>query len=62
MKLRAHRAPAVVRELPWWDAGTPVLHTFHRAGISCSLAGKAILCRAGAASVRASRTGFAVVD
>jgi len=62
VKLRAHAGPVVVRELPWWDAATPVLHSFHRAGISCRLAGAAILCRSAGAAVRASRAGFAVVD
>lgn len=61
--LRAHGQPAVVRELPWWDASTPVLTRFHRAGITCRLAGAAILCRgSGGAAVRVSRTGFAVTD
>lgn len=62
VKLRAHGTPTVVRGLPWWDAGTPVLHTFRSRGISCRLAGAAILCRSAGAAVRASRAGFAVVD
>jgi hypothetical protein len=62
VKLRARGAPAIVRELPWWDARTPVLHTFSRRGISCRLAGRAILCRSAHAAVRVSRAGFAVVD
>lgn len=61
--LRAHGAPTVVRELPWWDASTPVLHTFHHAGITCRLAGSAILCRGtGATAVRVTGTGFAVAS
>jgi hypothetical protein len=59
--LRAHGAPTVVRELPWWDASTPVLHTFRHAGISCRLAGAAILCHGAGAAVRATSSGFAVV-
>jgi hypothetical protein len=60
--LRAHGKPVVVRELPWWDASTPVLTRFQRAGITCRLAGAAILCRRAGAAVRVSRSGFAVVD
>jgi hypothetical protein len=59
--LRAHGAPTVVRELPWWDASTPVLHTFRHAGISCRLAGAAIICRSAGAAVRVTAAGFAVV-
>ena len=59
--LRAHGRAAVVRALPWWDASTPVLHSFHRAGISCRLAGAAILCRGAGAAVRVTGAGFAVV-
>jgi len=58
--LHSHRAPTVVRELPWWDAATPVLHTFRRAGIACRLTGAAILCRGTGTAVRADRAGFAV--
>ena len=60
--LRAHGLPAVVRQLPWWDASTPVLHRFSHAGISCRLAGTAILCRGAGAAVRVSRAGFAVTN
>ena len=60
--LPSHGAPTVVRELPWWDASTPVLRTFHRRGISCRLAGAAILCRGAGAAVRVTRDGFAVTD
>jgi hypothetical protein len=60
--LRAHGAPALVRELPWWDASTPVLRSFRRAGISCRLAGAALLCRGAGAAVRVSREGFAIAS
>lgn len=60
--LSSHGAPTIVRELPWWDASTPVLHTFHRAGITCRLAGAAILCRGAGAAVRVTGAGFAVTD
>lgn len=62
VKLRAHRPPVVVHELPWWDAHTPVLHTFRHDAISCRLAGTVILCRSAGAAVRVTRSGFAVVD
>jgi hypothetical protein len=60
--LRPHGAPAIVRELPWWDASTPVLRAFHRGSISCRLAGAAILCRSASAAIRVTRTGFAVAS
>jgi hypothetical protein len=59
--LRAHGAPTVVRELPWWDASTPVLHTFRHGGISCRLAGPAILCSSAGGAIRITGAGFAVV-
>ena len=34
-------APRIVSRLPWWDAATPVLHSFHHGNISCRLAGAA---------------------
>lgn len=58
--LPPHGAPTVVRELPWWDASTPVLRAFHGRGISCRLAGAAILCRGADGAVRVTRDGFAV--
>ena len=60
--LRSEGAATVVRRLPWWDAATPVLHSFHSAGISCRLAGSAILCRGAGAAVRVDGNGFAVTD
>ena len=53
-------APTIVNRLPWWDASTPVLRSFHRAGFTCRLAGAAILCRGAGAAVRVTRDGFAV--
>jgi hypothetical protein len=50
----------VVSALPWWDASTPVLHTWHRGTISCRLAGSAILCRTNRGAIRIAAAGFAV--
>jgi hypothetical protein len=57
--LRTGRA-TVVRQLPWWDASTRVLHVWRRDGITCRLAGRAILCRTGAVAIRVAGDGFAV--
>jgi hypothetical protein len=59
--LRGSGAPRVARGLPWWDASTPVLHTFRRGSISCRLAGNMILCRNHGSAVSLTRDGFAVV-
>ena len=59
--LRAGRT-SVVRQLPWWDASTSVLHEWRHEGIACRLAGRAILCRTGKASIRVDGDGFAVVS
>ena len=61
LALRATGAPRVLRELPWWDASTPVLHHFRQGGVTCSLRGKAILCHNHRATIRIDRAGFAVV-
>jgi len=53
-------APSVVRELPWWDASTPVLHDWRHGVISCSLGGSAILCHNHGSAIRVDRAGFAV--
>lgn len=50
----------IVRRLPWWDASTPVLHSFHHGRISCRLAGASIICRSAGVAVRVARSGFAV--
>jgi hypothetical protein len=60
--LRTHGRPKVVSELPWWDAGTPVLRSFHRAGLACHLAGAALLCRSAEATLRVTGEGFAVAE
>jgi hypothetical protein len=57
--LRAGRT-AVVRQLPWWDASTRVLHAWRRGGVTCRLAGGAILCRTGAVAIRVAADGFSV--
>ena len=58
--LRAHGGARVTRELPWWDASTPVLRHFHRGALSCSLTSGAILCRNGTTAIRVDGAGFAV--
>lgn len=58
--LRAHGAPALARELPWWDASTPVLRTWRDGALSCRLAGAAILCRNRDTAIRIAADGFAV--
>jgi hypothetical protein len=59
--LQAGKDARVVSRLPWWDASTPVVRTWSRSGITCQLAaGDALLCRAGAGSLRVAASGFAV--
>jgi hypothetical protein len=60
--LRGAGAARVVNELPWWDASTPVLHSWHRGALSCRLAGAAILCRSGSTAIRVTVDGFAVAS
>lgn len=55
------RGASVVSRLPWWDASVPVLRVWRRGGISCRLAGGAILCRSGHTALRVTGAGFAVV-
>ena len=57
--LRPGRA-AVVRRLPWWDASTRVLREWNHEGITCRLAGGAILCRTGAVAIRVAAGGFSI--
>lgn len=52
----------VVRTLPWWDASTPVVHSWSRSGISCSVRAAAILCRRGNTAIRVTGAGFAVTS
>jgi hypothetical protein len=58
--LHGKRGAQVVDRLPWWDASTPVLDSWHRDAISCRLAGNAILCRNGSSAIRVTVAGFAV--
>jgi hypothetical protein len=58
--LRAQGGARVVDRAPWWDASTPVLHTWRRGAISCRLASRAILCRNESTAIRVTATGFAV--
>jgi hypothetical protein len=60
VELRGRDGAQVVSRLPWWDASTPVLHSWHRGAISCRLAGNAILCRNGSTAIRVSAAGFSV--
>jgi hypothetical protein len=60
--LRPHGRARIVTRLPWWDAGTPVLRRWSRHGVSCSLSGRAIICRAGATTIRVDAQGFALAD
>jgi hypothetical protein len=62
IKLTAKDGAKVVDQLPWWDASTPVLHRWHRGGISCRLAGNAILCRNRSTGIRVTAAGFAVAS
>lgn len=60
VELRGKAGARVVERLPWWDASTTVLDTWHRGTISCHLAGSAILCRNGSTAIRVTANGFAV--
>jgi hypothetical protein len=60
VELRRKAGAQVVDRLPWWDASTPVLHSWHHGTISCRLAGSAILCRNGSTAIRVTAAGFAV--
>jgi hypothetical protein len=60
VELRGRSGARLVSQLPWWDASTPVLHSWRRGAISCRLAGNAILCRNGTTAIRVTAAGFAV--
>jgi hypothetical protein len=60
VELRTKAGAHVVDRLPWWDASTPVLHSWQHGAISCRLAGSAILCRNGSTAIRVSAAGFSV--
>jgi hypothetical protein len=62
VELRGKGGARVVDRLPWWDASTPVLHSWHRGAISCRLAGTAILCRNGSTAIRVTAAGFSVAS
>jgi hypothetical protein len=51
-----------VRQLPWWDASTPVLKRWHHGTISCRLIGGAILCRNKSTAIRVTANGFSVAS
>ena len=57
--LRSSGGAQVVHELPWWDAATPVLRSFHRGALTCSLSRGAILCRNHGVAIRIDADGFA---
>lgn len=58
--LRGHGQPTLARELPWWDASTPVLGSWRDGSLACRLAGGAILCRNRTTAIRIAADGFAV--
>src|SRR4051794_1806905 len=60
LALRTIGAPRVVQRLPWWDASTPVLTSWRRGRLACTLRGEAILCRNAADRVRIDGAGFSV--
>jgi hypothetical protein len=62
VELRGRGGARIVDRLPWWDASTPVLHTWRRGAISCRLAGSAILCRNGSTAIRVTAAGFSVAS
>jgi hypothetical protein len=62
VELRGPNRAQVVSRLPWWDASTPVLHSWRRGAISCRLAGNAILCHNGSTAIRVTAAGFSVAS
>jgi hypothetical protein len=60
VRLGANSLPVGTRELPWWDASTPVLHRFRHGAISCRLHGTTILCNNAHGAILVARDGFAV--
>jgi hypothetical protein len=62
VELRGKGGAEIVSRLPWWDASTPVLRTWHRGTISCRLKGNAILCRNASTAIRVTGAGFAVAS
>ena len=60
--LRARGGARVARELPWWDASTPVLRHFRHGTMTCNLRSGAILCRNGSTAIRVDGAGFAVTS
>jgi hypothetical protein len=62
VELRGRGGAQVVSRLPWWDASTPVLHSWHRGAITCRLPGSAILCRNGSTAIRVTAAGFSVAS
>ncbi|MCW2964962.1 MAG: hypothetical protein JWO17_2214 [Actinomycetia bacterium] len=62
VELRGRGGAQVVSRLPWWDASTPVLHTWHHGAISCRLAGNAILCRNDSTAIRITAAGLSVAS
>jgi hypothetical protein len=60
VELRGRGGAQIVRQLPWWDASTPVLKNWKRGAISCRLIGNAILCRNKSTAIRVTANGFSV--
>jgi hypothetical protein len=62
VELRGKGGAQIVNQLPWWDASTPVLKSWHRGAISCRLIGNAMLCRNKSTAIRVTANGFAVAS
>jgi len=61
IRLRGRGDVELVRRLPWWDASTPVLHTWRHGSLSCRLVAGAAICGNGKSAIRVGGDGFAVV-
>jgi hypothetical protein len=62
VELRGKGGAEIVAQVPWWDASTPVLRSWHRGTTSCVLKGNAILCRNTSTAIRVTAHGFAVAS
>lgn len=60
--LKSAGGARIVSELPWWDAGTPVLRSFRRGAVTCALSRNGIVCRNGSSTIRVDADGFAVAS
>ena len=60
VRLAGHGGIALVKQLPWWDASTPVLHHWSHGALSCKLVSGAAICGNGKTAIRVASDGFAV--